>query len=273
MKYLSGYITAAVFGALSWVLMQFGDRFSVLVDMVYPYVIRTSQGILAQWTASIDFCLWQLLLMALVVILLATVVLMIILKWNPIRWLGWVLAVVSMVFTLHTGLFGLNYFAGDLSDDIRLEGSQYTLDELTEATVYYRDKANALADRVGRDGAGQVQFQDFDTLAQQAGEGFRVLTYEKLYPVFAGCTLPVKKLDGGDYFSSIGITGMTVGLTGEAAVNPNIPQVMLPFVMCREMAHRMCIAPERDANFGGYLAASTNPAPVRCTSGGPSPGT
>ena len=48
MKYLSGYITAAVFGALSWVLMEFGERFTVVVDMVYPYVIRTLQSFLAE---------------------------------------------------------------------------------------------------------------------------------------------------------------------------------------------------------------------------------
>ena len=49
-----------------------------------------------------------------------------------------------------------------------------------------------------------------------------------------------------------------MGLTGEAAVNPQIPAVSLPFTMCHEMAHRMCIASERDANFAGYLAASAN---------------
>ena len=258
MKYLAGYITAAIFGALTWVLMQFGDRFSVLVDMVYPYVIRNSQGILAQWTGSIDFCLWQLLLMALAVIILTTVVLMIILKWNPIQWLGWVLAVCSLIFTLHTGLFGLNYYAGDLADDMRLEVSQYTLDELTEAARYYRDKANALADKVSRDSAGNVEFSDFETLAQQAGEGFHTLTYDHLYPIFAGSVIPVKELGGADFFTSIGTTGLTVGLTGEAAVNPQTPDVMLPYVICREMSHRMCIADERDASFGGFLAASVN---------------
>ena len=36
LKYWGGYLTAAVFGAITWVLMQFGERFSQLVDMVYP---------------------------------------------------------------------------------------------------------------------------------------------------------------------------------------------------------------------------------------------
>ena len=41
MKYLRGYLAAAIFGAITWVLMAYGQRFSTLVDMVYPYVIRT----------------------------------------------------------------------------------------------------------------------------------------------------------------------------------------------------------------------------------------
>ena len=61
MKYLWGYLTAAIFGAITWVLMQFGERFATLVDMVYPYVIRNLQGILAQWSGGVDFLLWQVL--------------------------------------------------------------------------------------------------------------------------------------------------------------------------------------------------------------------
>ena len=258
MKYLSGYITAAVFGTLSWVLMEFGERFSVVVDMVYPYVIRTLQSFLADWTGSVDFCLWQVLAAALFVILLTSIVLMIILKWNPIRWFGWVLACGSVIFLLHTAIFGLNFYAGDLSDDLRLEVSRYTMDELTEATVYYRDKANELSQKVGRDQQGNVKFEDFDTLAEKAGEGFQTLTYDRLYPIFAGSTIPVKKLGWPELYTSMGINGITMGLTGEAAVNPMIPDVLKPVTMCHEMAHRMCIATEKDAIFASYLTASVN---------------
>lgn len=258
MKYLRGYLAAAIFGAITWVLMRFGEKFSVLVDMIYPYIIRTLQTTLAQWSSQVDFCLWQLLAVALGVLVLASVVLMIILKWNPISWFGWVLAGASCIYLLHTLVFGLNYYAGDLSDDIRMEASAYTLSELTEATEYYRDMANALSGQVSRDSAGNVSFDSFETLAEKAGDGFRYLTYQRKFSVFAGSTLPVKKLGWADMYTSMGITGVTMGLTGEAAVNPQTPDVCLPFTMCHEMAHRMCIASERDANFAGFLAASSN---------------
>ena len=145
MKYWFGYLTAAIFGAITWVLMRFGERFSTLVDMVYPYVIRTSESILAQWASGVDFPIWQLLAVALGVLILASIVLMIVLKWNPIQWAGWVIAVFAGVYMLHTMFWGLNYYSGPLSDDMRLDVSSYNLEELTEVTEFYRDKANALA--------------------------------------------------------------------------------------------------------------------------------
>ena len=261
MKYLRGYLAAGIFGAITWVLMAYAQRFSTIVDMVYPYVTRNLQSILAQWSSQVDLCLWQLLAVALGALILCSIVLMVVLKWNAIQWGGWVLAVFSAIYCLHTALFGLNYYAGPISEDLRLDMSPYTLEELTEATEYYRNEANTLAGQVPRTSDGSVSFQTFDQLAAQAGEGFKTLTYEKHYPIFAGSTLPVKKLGWSDMYVSMGITGFTFALTGEAAVNSQAPDVSLPFTMCHEMAHRMCIANERDANFAAFLAASSNSDP------------
>ena len=92
MKYWTGYLTAGVIGAITWALMQLAERFTALVDMVFPYVSRMVMSFLADWSSGVDFCLWQLLAAAAAVILIAIIVLMIIMKWNPIRWLGWAAA-------------------------------------------------------------------------------------------------------------------------------------------------------------------------------------
>lgn len=261
MRYWFGYLTAGIFTAITWVLMQFGQRFSTLVDMIYPYVIRTLQGMLAEWTSSVDFPVWQVLAVALGVLILASLVLMLILKWNPIQWAGWVLAVFSGLYMLNTMMWGLNYYAGTLAEDMRLEVASYNLEELTEATLYYRDKANDLAAQIPRDAAGNPDFADFAQLAQQAGDGFHTLTYTNHYSIFAGSVVPVKELGWADLYTSMGVTGVTFGMTGESAVNPNVPDVGLPFAMAHEMAHRMSIAPERDANFAAFLACTANSDP------------
>lgn len=258
MKYWRGYLTAGVMAFFTWALMQFAKTHQTLVDMVYPYVSRMVQTFLADWSSSVDFCLWQLILVVLAVILLATIVLMIILKWNPIQWLGWVLAAGCFLYMLHTCAYGLNYYSGPLAEDIKIEVIECTVSDIEEAGIYYRDIANQLAGQMNRDAQGNLVFSDFDTLAQQAGDGFQTMTYEEYQPVFAGSTVPVKKLGWSETFSSMGITGIHSALTGEAAVNPDIPAVSLPFVICREMAHRMCIAQDQDACFAAFLACRAN---------------
>ena len=103
MKYWFGYLVAAIIACLTWVLMQFGERFSTLVDMVYPYVIRTLQGILAQWSGSVDFLLWQLLAVVLAVVLLASLVAVLAAKKNVLAWGGWALSAENRAWRQRTG--------------------------------------------------------------------------------------------------------------------------------------------------------------------------
>ena len=270
MKYWRGYITAAIIAVLTWALMQFCASHGTLVDMIYPYVSRLIQTQLADWVSSVSFCLWQLLAVLLGVMALASIVLMIIFRWNFFQWLGWVLACACTLFFLHTGFYGLNNYAGPLAEDIRLsviEENGYSATELADATTYFRDKANALAQQVPRDEEGKLDYPSFEQIAELAASGFEHLTYDDYLSVFAGSFKPVKKLGWADMYTSMGIDGITMPLTGEAAVNPQIPLVNIPFTMCHEMAHRMCIASERDANLAAFLACQANDSPIYQYSG------
>ena len=258
MKYWRGYLIAAIIAAITHVIKKLAATYSDLVDMVYPYLTRTVQSFLAEWSGGLDFCVWQVAAVVLVLIALVSVVLMIILRWNPIQWLGWILTGVACIWFLYTGIYGLNYHAGPIATDIRLIVTEYTLEEMEHATIYYRDLANNLADQVQRDGSGDVIYPEFEVLAQQAGDGFRTLTYDYTYSIFAGSTLPVKKLGWADWYTAKGVSGKTMGITGEAAVNPDIPAVIMPYAMCREMCHRMCIANEEDSAFAAFLAGHAN---------------
>ena len=262
MKSWRGDLVAAILAAISWALVGFAQAHSVLIDMIYPYVTRMIITSMSEWTGGMNFCLWQVLLVGLVVIGLVSIVLMVILKWNPIQWLGWVLASISCIVLLQTAIYGLNQYASPLADDVRLEITDYTVSELNEATLYFRDKANALASTFSRDSKGNPDFGTFEELAAKAGDGFEVLTYEDAISVFAGSTVPVKKLGWSGYYTLRGVSGVTVPLTGESAVNPNVPSALMPFAMCKEMAYRMSIYQEADANFAAFLACIDNPSPA-----------
>ena len=259
MKYWTGYLTAAIVGAITWALMKLAEKYTTLVDMVYPYVTRTLQDMLVSWSSGVDFCLWQVLLVVIGVVILATIVLMVVLKWNPFQWFGWVLAVASGIFMFNTLIYGLNNYSGPIATDVRMDTAEYsaTVEELDEAMRYYRDKANEYAAQVYHVG-GEAVFSDLDTLAEQAADGFEYLVYEKSYSVFAGSNAPVKTLSWADHYSAKGVTDIFCALTGAAAVHPDTPDVCLPFAICHAMAQRKCIAGGGDVNFAAFLACRYN---------------
>ena len=258
MKYWAGYVTAAILGAIAWALSRLADRYTTLVDMVYPYVTRTVQDVLAQWSGTVPFCLWQVAVMLLLIFIVAMLVLVIVMHWNPIRFFGWVLAAASFLYLGNTLVYGLNYYAGSIATDIRMQVYQYTVDELTDAAEYYQAEANKLSNQMNRDENGDLVYSDFETLARQAGSGFETLVRTRSFSVLGGSNLPVKELGWSGMYTAMGTTGVTVGLTGEAAVNTNIPAVSMPFTICREMAHRKCIAIDSDADFAAFLACQAN---------------
>ena len=256
MKYWRGFLVAFIFAAITWGLNLFAAGHTALVDMVYPYVSRLAVGSIAQWSSGIGGCLWQTLLLILVLGIVASLVLVLLFKRNPIRWLGWVLAIACGIHMGSTLLYGLNKYASPVSEDARLVMTDYTVSELVEATKYYRDQANNLATSVKRNEQGELALPEFEELAQMAGQGFHAMTYDHAISLFAGTTVPVKKLGWTIFYG--GTSGVTVPLTGEACVNPNTPSVALPFAMCKEMAKRMTVSREEDAKYAAFLAAEAN---------------
>lgn len=260
MKYWRGFLVAAILGACTFGLRKLAEGHSALVDMVYPYASRMGQTFLTDWSGGVSYCLWQVLVVALLVLVLASAVLMVVLKWNPIRWLGWVATAVSILVLLNTILYGLNQYAGPITQDIRLEEVDYTVTELEAAAAYYRDLAIQADSDVERNGKG-VKLPDFEELNAQAENGFTYMKTQEYQSVFAGSTQPVKPLVWEGFFTGRGVDGVMMGLTGEAALNPRTPAAMQPFAICRLMAKRMCIANMPDASLAAYLAASHNEQP------------
>ena len=254
MKYWISYLIAAIFAAITVALTRFAEAHTVLMDMVYPYMSRVVMNALAEWSAG-GGCLWQKWLTTAIICGSIFLVLICVFKWNLIQWCGWVLAAISLGVMLNTGIYELNAYASPMADDMRLEISSYTVAELNEATVYFRDRANKLAAEISRDGNGNPNFGTFEEMTIQAENGFKTMTYEKSVSVFAGSTVPVKKQE---WFLEEGVSGMLLPLTGEASVNPNVPTVSMPFAISKIMAQRMCIYSDSDSDFAAFLACANN---------------
>ena len=261
MKYWRGYLAAIIFAAITWGFVHFAQTHPVMIDMVYPYLTRIYISAMASWASGTAACIWQVLLILFIAAIIASAVLLVVLRWNIVQWLGWVLAAVMGVSMLSTVSYSLNAYASPLADDIRLDISDYTVSELNETTTFFRNEANKLATTLERDKKGRVEIGSFEDLALLGSQGFEALTYDKSISIFAGVNAPVKKLSMAGLFTGKGDSGITVALTGESAVNTNVPTAALPCAICKELSHRLSIYSDADANFAAFLACINNPDP------------
>lgn len=213
-------------------------------------------GALALVSGVVPFAVWDVAALVLVVAAVAVLVRCVRRREGLLAWLSWVVLVASVTATLFV-CWALNHYAPPLAGDLGLEVEEYSTEQLANATARYLRDAAQLATQVPRDEDGGLVRQDFYELAGMAGSSYVGLSDE--YPVFAGATGPVKALlVWGEPQLYSGHTGIFWAPTGEATVPVNCAIADMPFTMCHEVAHRLGIASEREANFAAFLACTAN---------------
>ena len=225
---------------------------------VYSGVSRNLLGLISAITSPIPVALWELILVGLLLWMVYTFID----NLRPFRlhlWLSGVALTLSSGLLIFVVLWGLNYFAPSMASRMGLPEQQYRVEELKEATAYFRDMANYWAPEVQRDERGAMVNYDFYDLAERAGEGYERLGKE--FPCLDGSNDGVKPLYFSKFFAMTGTTGMFIAFTGESTVSTETYPAAVPFTMCHEIGHRMAFAREDEANFAGFLACVENQAP------------
>ncbi|MBS0027474.1 DUF3810 domain-containing protein [Chitinophaga sp. 22321] len=154
-------------------------------------------------------------------------------------------------------LWGHNYERNSLTIDTGLVTGTYNTRQLYQLSDTLRqlvnlEKANT-GDTTGvmkTDTAAIPVFKRAVTAYEAAAKNWPALEYK------APC---IKKALFGHWLNYIGITGYLNPFTNEAQVNTTTPPVLQPFITCHEIAHQLGYAPEEEANFVGYLAATSIP--------------
>lgn len=256
MRSVSRLILSAVFLLLSVLLAAVAFY---LPEMVFPYYTNLSKSVLlflSTLTGPFPTAVWEVLLV--LVVLLALYFLFH--NKKPLRWLTGVALLVSVLVFLFTALWGVNHFAPSVAEQMDLHVTEYSEAQLQATAQYMADQASLYADRVPRDEAGVVAAR-FSELAKKAAAGYNAMAKENQF--FAGAdAAPIKRLLSGRLFSYMGMTGIFIAHTGECCVNPETDAASLPYTMCHELAHRLTVAGEDEANFCAFLACLENEDPV-----------
>ena len=257
-KTIGRLIASGVLAVLTGAVTLFAKTCNELFFSFYPALSRKIVGALASVTAFVPIAVWELLVGALLIWFVVSLC-MAFGKRHLLRWLTGVLLVACVLSTCFVCFWGLNYYAPKMQTRLNLPVREYTTAELREAATYYRDMANETAPLVQRDENRVMLGGDFDTLAEQAGEGFTALAGR--YDCFDGSTVRVKRLLLSEIYGKFGTTGIFLCLTGESGASTATFSASLPFTMCHEIGHRMAFAREDEANFAGYLACEADERP------------
>jgi len=232
--------------------------------IVERYYSNTIDKIILQWlsfiTSPFPSSFAEFLLPLLIIILIFFVLLLL---FN-IRKAGFLnrainLAVyVSILYILFMVLWGFNYnrYSFDKIAGLKVESSsEKELYNLCEELI---KKVNNLRANVTEDSKGVMTIKGgFKDVFKREQKGFDVAS--KIYPELGGIYGPPKRILLSEPMSYTGITGIYIPYTGEANVNINETDFMLPCTTAHEMAHQRGFAREDEANYIAYVVCSMHP--------------
>ena len=169
------------------------------------------------------------------------------------RALGGVLTALA-VYTGYTVLWGLVYYGPTFEQQAGLEARPVSVDELEYTMRFFRDQINETALLVEHAAPG-VLTGDTNAIFRAAGPLYDAL--EEAYPFLGSSAVRPKQMVFSRVMSWINFTGFFFPFTGEANLNVDSPECLLPATIAHELAHVRGIAPEQTANFVAILACDT----------------
>lgn len=160
---------------------------------------------------------------------------------------------VLFVYVAFNILWGLNYNRRGIGYQLHLDDLNYDTSDLRTVTTLVAEKMNELqpASLVTRPKLQKKNFlfnNAIDAYKHLSGSN-QLIKYE--YP-------SVKPSVYSYLGNFLGFTGYYNPFSGEAQVNTTIPTFARPFTTCHEIGHQLGYAKESEANFAGYLSATSS---------------
>lgn len=255
-------ITAAIaLAALAAAAVYFARENPEFITESYGPVSRAISGILSNIFSVVSVSFAEFAIIWFVIAAVAAVI------YTAYRrsFAGW-LRLISYGALLAAGIYagfiffwGLNYYSLPLAETLDITLLEPDREKLYETAIYYLEKANETAVLVDRNADLTCDLGSFQQLAEGCADGYENLA-EK-YPRFEGSYAPPKKVANSYWMSKTHITGVYCPITGECNVNPDSAPASLPFTMMHEIAHRLAVNPENEANFTAVLACRESSLP------------
>lgn len=164
------------------------------------------------------------------------------------------LVTVGFCFTL---LWGVNYKAVPLAEELGLDVRPRSVQDLYDVTQALMTQANELADQMPRDDGGDCVTAGLEALSQRINRQYHLLG--ERYPLYETAVdrRPKQALLFGGAMPWVGIAGYYFPFTAEPVVGPTVP-THVAYNIAHELAHSLGVAPEDEAGFSAYLVCITS---------------
>ena len=167
---------------------------------------------------------------------------------------GKTLSILHLAFYLS---WGMNYFRIPLASQLGIKSQTFTLTQLLYFTENLVLEVNSLQVQLNENKQTAVSMPySQKELYDLALKGYQRASDS--YPFLAYKNPSVKNSLFSKTLTYMGFAGYLNPFSGEAQVNDNTPLLGTAFTTCHEMAHQLGYAPEKEANFIGYLACISN---------------
>ena len=164
-------------------------------------------------------------------------------------WLNLAIFFVS-IYIIFNLAWGINYNRCGIAHQLGLRIEKYSKEDLKELNCDLIDKVNKSRASAR---SGQVSDKEIFDRTKKAFDAAAIK-----YPFLKYQKTAIKSSLWGWFGNYAGFTGYYNPFTGEAQVNTTIPQFIVPFTTCHEVAHQVGYAKEMEANFVGYIAATAS---------------
>jgi hypothetical protein len=175
----------------------------------------------------------------------------------------WLLPLISLLFLIISDFFlafGPAYFRYPLEKNLSIEKKAVSAEELYETAVKITEEMNADIDSVKfiYNGASIMPYS-YKELSEKLNTAYKKYA-DKVEYVDSFKSYP-KPIVLSELLTYTHISGVYSFMTGEANVNTNYPDFILPYTMAHEMSHQRGIAKEDEANFVAFLVCRESDDP------------
>lgn len=243
-------------------LIYIGIAVLVFIFGFFPEAVETyySQGIypvtsiVQRYISSFfPFAIGDLLYAALTILVISSLVKFILAKKKTKKdYLNFVFKSINFVLIIYISfklLWGLNYARPRINEQLQISDKPYQKEQLLRLNSFFLQKLSSLSQ--------SLDPSAFNLTAKEL-EDIAATAYNQLaekQPFFRYKYMAVKPVTSAWLVSKTGIEGYYNPLSGEANINQRLPNFVLPFVTCHEIAHQIGVAKEDEANLVGYLTA------------------